>query len=254
MANLILKRPKTHLVIPDGHAHPDHHNKRFSWLGELIADIKPDVVIDIGDMADMPSLCSYDKGTKGFEGRRYKKDIAAVHDAQERINAPIRRAKKKVPRKVRTLGNHEHRINRAVESDAVLEGVISTDDIGSKEYGWEEYKFLDVATIDNINYSHYFTSGVMGRPVASAKAAVMTQGGTCVMGHQHIFDYYCAGTVNGRHRHGLICGVFQDFEAGFAGPANRMWRRGVAILHNVEDGDFDLQWVSMDQLKREYGR
>ena len=63
---------KTHLVIPDSHAHPDYSNERYDWLAELILDIKPDVVIDIGDWFDMPSLCSYDRGTKGFEGRRFQ--------------------------------------------------------------------------------------------------------------------------------------------------------------------------------------
>ena len=43
---------RTHLVIPDGHAHPDFHNKRAEWLGALIADVKPDVVINIGDVAE----------------------------------------------------------------------------------------------------------------------------------------------------------------------------------------------------------
>jgi hypothetical protein len=60
----------THLVIPDQHAHPDFHNKRADWLGQLIKELRPDVVINIGDAADMPSLSSYDKGTKGFQGRK----------------------------------------------------------------------------------------------------------------------------------------------------------------------------------------
>ena len=88
----------THLVIPDQHAHPDYNNDRFEWLGKLIVDLKPDTVINLGDMADMPSLCTYDKGTKGFEGRRYKKDIEAALDAQERMFTPIQKAKKKKPR------------------------------------------------------------------------------------------------------------------------------------------------------------
>jgi hypothetical protein len=43
-------------------------------------------------MADMPSLCTYDKGTKGFEGRRYKQDVNVTLDAQERMFAPIKKA------------------------------------------------------------------------------------------------------------------------------------------------------------------
>jgi len=86
---------KTHLIIPDSHAHPDHNNDRFEWLGKLIMDVKPDVVVNIGDMADMPSLSTYDRGTKGFEGRRYKKDVDSVLDAQERMFEPIKKAKRR---------------------------------------------------------------------------------------------------------------------------------------------------------------
>ena len=48
----------THLIIPDGHTHPDYNNDRFTWLGKLIVDLQPEVVVNIGDMADMASLCS----------------------------------------------------------------------------------------------------------------------------------------------------------------------------------------------------
>ena len=133
---------KTHLVIPDSHAHPDFNNERYTWLGKLIHDTKPDVVVDIGDWFDMPSLCSYDRGTKSFEGRSYKRDIEAGVDAQDRMFHEVRKHKKKLPRFVRTLGNHENRVNRAVELDRVLEGTISTKDFQSNEYGFEEYPFL----------------------------------------------------------------------------------------------------------------
>ncbi len=80
---------KTHLVIPDSHAKPDVPNDRFELLGEFILDLKPDVIVNIGDGADMESLCSYDKGKKSFEGRRYKKDIEAHLDAQQKMFKPI---------------------------------------------------------------------------------------------------------------------------------------------------------------------
>ena len=78
------------LIIGDPHAHPDYDNNRFTALGKFIAKEKPQVIVCIGDMADMPSLSSYDKGTKGFEGRRYSKDVKAVIDAQEKLFAPIK--------------------------------------------------------------------------------------------------------------------------------------------------------------------
>lgn len=247
---------KTHLVIPDSHAHPDHNNKRYEWLGQLIVDIKPDVVIDIGDWWDMASLCSYDKGTKGFEGRRYKKDIEAGLDAQEKMFAPIRRAKRKRPRFVRTLGNHEHRIVKAVDRDPVLEGTIGISDLQSKEYGWEEYPFLSPVEIDGIMYQHYFTSGIMGRPIGGerhAQSLIAKQLTSCTQGHSHLFDYCIRSDARGRKIHGCVVGVYQDYDADFAGPANKMWNPGIVIKREVEDGQYDVEHVSLERLRKTYG-
>ena len=245
-----------HLIIPDSHAHPDHDNKRYEYLAHLINDIRPDVVVDIGDWWDMPSLCTYDKGTKGFEGRRYRKDIDAGIDAQDRIYHIIRKQKRKLPRFVRCLGNHENRINKAIERDAVLEGTISTDDLMSREYGWEEHPFLSPVCIDGITYQHYFTSGVMGRPISGEYAAhslITKQLTSCTQGHSHLFDYCVRTGAHGRKLHGLVVGVYQDYDAEYAGPANKLWYPGVVIKQNVEDGHYDLQHVSLKTLKDLYG-
>lgn len=248
---------KTHLVIPDSHAHPDHHNKRYEWLGQLIVDLKPDVVVDIGDWWDMASLCSYDKGTKGFEGRRYKKDIEAGLDAQEKMFAPIRKAKKKRPRFVRTLGNHEHRIVKAIDRDPILEGTIGLSDLQSKEYGWEEHPFLSPVEIDGIMYQHYFTSGIMGRPIGGerhAQSLIAKQLTSCTQGHSHLFDYCIRSDARGRKIHGCVVGVYQDYNADFAGPANKMWNPGVVVKREVQDGQYDMEHISLERLRKEYGR
>jgi hypothetical protein len=247
---------KTHLVIPDSHAHPDYNNDRYDYLGKLIVDIKPDVVVDIGDWWDMPSLCSYDKGTKGFEGRRYKRDIEAGLDAQDRMFHPINKAKKRKPRFVRTLGNHERRILTAVSRDPVLEGTIGIEDLQSKEYGWEEYPFLEKVTIDGVTYSHYFVTGVSGRPISGEHPAHMLlvkNFTSSTMGHSHTFDHTTRAAANGRHLNGLVVGVYQDYHAEFAGPANDVWNAGVCICRDVEDGQYDLEHISLKRLKEEYG-
>ena len=256
MANIIIKKPQTHLIIPDSHAHCDFNNDRYDWLAKLILDIKPDVVVDIGDWWDMPSLCSYDKGTKGFEGRRYNKDIEAGVEAQDRVDRILRRAKKKLPRKVRLLGNHENRINRAVNEDAVLEGVISTKDLQSKEYGWEEYPFLKPVDIDGIDYCHYFTSGIMGRPISGEHPAytlLAKRHKSSTQGHAHTYDH-CIRSRGEDHIHGLVVGVYADYHMDYAGPANAMWRSQIIVKRNVCNGDYDLETISMEAIRNEYDK
>ncbi len=247
---------KTHLVIPDSHAHPDYHNKRFDWLGKLILDVKPDVVINIGDMADMPSLCSYDYGTKGFEGRRYKKDVASVIDANERMWYPMRNAKKRQPRKVFTLGNHENRITRAVEKDAKLDGVLGLEDLELEAFGWEVRPFLEIVMIDGVAYTHYFTSGVMGRPIGGmhpAYSLITKQYQSCTQGHSHTRDFCHRTRADGVDILGLSVGCYIDQRMDWAGPANDLWWSGVVLKTEVENGMYDHQWISMKTIKETYG-
>jgi hypothetical protein len=44
---------KTAVVYTCSHSDPSTDNERFSWLGDLIEDVKPDYVIDLGDGADI---------------------------------------------------------------------------------------------------------------------------------------------------------------------------------------------------------
>lgn len=251
---------KTHLIIPDSHAEPDNLKgdglRRYRWLGELICDIKPDVVVDIGDWFDMASLCSYDRGTKGFEGRRYKKDIEAGVKAQDILLSTVRKQKKKLPRFVRTLGNHENRVNRAVNADAILEGTIGQSDFQSKEYKWEEYDFLKPADIDGVLYQHYFTSGVMGRPIGGvnhARSLITKQMTSCTQGHSHLFDYAIMADARGNNLHGCVVGSYFEGEHDYAGPANAMHWKGVVVKRGVENGQYDMEQISMKRIKDAYG-
>ena len=127
------------LVIPDVQVKEGVPTEHLTWAGKAIVDYRPDVVVNLGDFADMPSLSSHDvKGSKYFEGLRYKTDIIAAKSAMIKLLNPLKelqarqkKNKEKVykPRMVLTLGNHENRIDRAVNNNPTLEGLISTKDL-----------------------------------------------------------------------------------------------------------------------------
>jgi hypothetical protein len=244
----------THLIIGDSHAHPDHSNERFTWLGRFIHDVRPDVVVNIGDLADMASLCSGSRAAE-LEGARYEADINASKDAQDRLFHELRKHKKKLPRMVWTLGNHDIRPERFVQDNPRFAGKIKNEDIGFNDYPWHDVvPFLDTIEIDGIGYSHYFTSGIMGRPIGGVHPAwsiikKRNQSSTC--GHSHVMDFKVDKTP-GRSLMGLCVGEYIDYHAGYAGPANDMWSAGIAICRNVEDGLYDFEWVSLNRIKAEY--
>jgi len=198
----------THLILPDVQAKAGHSFTYLNNIGKYIVDKKPDVLVCIGDFADMESLSSYDKGKKSFEGRRYLADIQASHDAMTALLTPLwdfnKNAKKNKmkqyhPKMVMTLGNHEQRIIRATELQPELTGVLDIQALAyDTVYGWEVHPFLEVVHVDGVAYSHYFTSGVLGRPVTSSRALLTKKHQSCVMGHVQTMalstDYRADGT------------------------------------------------------------
>lgn len=252
---------KTHLVIPDSHAHPDYDNRRADYLSMLIMDIRPDVVINMGDMFDFPSLSSYDKGKKSFNGRSYKKDLEAGLDFDDRIWSGIRRAKKKKPLSFFLEGNHEHRLKKALDMQyQELDGVMGFKDLGLErnydhviEY---EGQTPGVVDIDGINYAHFFISGIMGRPTGGERPAyslIAKNHVSCTAAHDHRVDYCSHTSPEGRRINGLLAGVYQDYDSPWAGTINRKWWRGVVVKRNVEGGNYDPQFISIEALRKEYG-
>jgi hypothetical protein len=258
------KRLPKHLIIPDPHSHAEHDNDRFEALGNFIVEARPDVVICIGDFADMSSLSSYDKGTKGFEGRRYQRDIDAAIDANERLWAPLNKGAKKgirpwTPRKVMCLGNHENRIDRLVNAQAELDGKVSMADLQYERFGWEVVPFLTPIEIDTISYCHYFVSGVAGRAISGeniGKAMCNKLHVSAVQGHSHIFDHSERSLPTGRKIFGLSCGCFVHPEMieGWNLSFVHMWWAGVVVLEDLDGrGYYDsLVATTQRKLMRDY--
>ena len=251
-----------HLVIPDTQCKPNGKTDHLRWAGQYAAEKKPDVIVHLGDHWDMPSLSMYDVGKKSFEGRRYKDDINAGLDGMFDLLTPIReeqdrlRANKKKqwnPRMVFLTGNHEQRIERAVENDAKLEGLISYDDLRLNKLGWEVYDFLEPAVIDGVCYSHYFVSGVMGRPVSSAKLLLSKKMMSCVMGHVQDRDIAYGRRADGKNVTGLFAGIYYQHDEEYLNPqTNGSWS-GLWMLNEVNDGSFDELPVSINYLREKYG-
>lgn len=241
-----------HMIIPDTQVKPGVPTDHMTWAGKYAAEKRPDTIIFIGDHFDMKSLCIYDRGKKSAEGHRYISDIMAGQDALDKFLKPLEDAKGYAPRLVYTLGNHEERILRAVESDPTLEGVISYEDLGLEDRGFEVHGFKEVVVIDGVAYSHYFTSGKMGRAVASARLMLSKKHMSCVMGHVQDRDIAYAQRADGTTITGIFVGIFyQHYEEYLGAQDNHSWR-GIWMLHEVQDGHFDEMPVSLEYLRKKY--
>lgn len=266
-----LKIPKktstVHLVIGDSHSHPDEGNQRFESLGRMVKDISPDVVIDIGDSADMASLLHVDTGGKGpmLEGHSYWRDIDTYHDAKQRYHHFL--GKGKQPRHIRIMGNHEDRITRFLDIEPRFMGVIGTGDLCDEEMGWEFVPFLEPIMVDGVVYSHYFKSPGSHRPVSGAmpsRAVLMKYPGsfTRVFGHTHSFGFYeDADGYPGDHFKKisvLNAGCYFDPKMSamrWSGTDKNRWRPGILVIEVEPDGQLrSWQWHDFWDIQRKWGR
>lgn len=248
-----------HLVIPDTQVKDGQDFAYLERIGKYIVEKRPDVIIHLGDFADMESLSSYDVGKKSFEGRRYTKDIKAAQEAMSVLLGPLqeynrtaKEQKKKQyhPRKVMLLGNHENRINRAINDDPKLEGLISYQDLPYQD--WEVHDFLKPVFIDGIAYSHYFPTGVLGRPATTASAMVSKLHMSCIAGHQQGKQVAYGKRPDGSTITCIIAGSCYEHDEDYLGPQGNNHFRGILLAHRVKDGCFDECFISLDYLKERY--
>ena len=250
------------LVIPDCQVKEGVPLEHLTWAGKAIVDYKPDVVVNLGDFADMPSLSSHDiKGSKYFEGLRYKKDVEAAKSAMKLLLAPLREAQKaqkeskhKVykPRMVLTLGNHENRIDRAVNNNPTLEGLISVEDL-DYDKDWEVHGFLRPVFINGVGFNHYWPCGAMGRPAGTASAIVNKLHMSCIAGHQQGKQIAYGKRADGKPICAIIVGSYYLHDESYMDQlSNRHWR-GLLMMNEVNDGHFDEMFLSVEYLGRKYG-
>lgn len=246
-------------VIPDTQVKPGVDLTYLNKIGEYLVEKQPDVIIHLGDHWDMPSLSSYDIGKKSFEGRRYKKDIEAGNNGMAALLSPIKAHNFRAvanhkpryrPEMHFLMGNHENRINRAVNNDAKLEGTIGVEDCYLDD--WNVHDFLEVVIIGGVAFSHYFVTGIAGRPAATANAQLNKKHMSCIAGHQQGLQIATAHRGDGQRLTSIIAGSCYEHDEDYLGAqGNKHWR-GMLMLHEVNDGQFDLMPVSLDYINKKY--
>jgi hypothetical protein len=61
-------------------------------------------------------------------------------------------------------------------------------------------------------------------------------------------------TVGETRQHALVCGSTYLHDEDFLGPQVCSYWRGIVVKHQVERGDYDAMFVSLDYLCRRYER
>jgi hypothetical protein len=264
--SLNVRADVTHLMIPDTQCKPDIDLRYLDWLGQYIVDKKPEVIVHIGDHADMESLSSYDKGQRSAEGKRVHKDIDSAIEGMNRLLKPLFDLQqqerdtygyvKYKPKMVITLGNHEQRIERHVNANPELHGFLSYGSLKYKEMGWEVYDYLQPVLINGVTYVHFMANPMTGKPYGGTALNILKNvGESFCMGHKQCLDIATRFLPSsGKQQWAIIAGAYYEHDEGYKGyQGNHHWR-GIVVQHNVKDGSFNPMLVSLDYLKGRYGK
>lgn len=253
---------RRHLIIPDTQIKPGVPLDHITWASHAIVDYMPDVVVVIGDWWDMPSLSGHVKpGSLESEGLRISLDVTVGNLAMNTLLKPavterVRRIEKKRkqwnPELHYFRGNHEQRIERALNENPKLQGIISYDMLDTSAF--TVHDFLEIVEIDGIAYSHYFANTHSGRPIGGSIDNRLNKiGKSFVQGHEQGLLYGIRQFPGQLTRHGLVAGSFYLHDERYRGAQGNDEWRGIVVLNEVQDGRYDIMPLSMDYLQRKYG-
>lgn len=244
---------RRHFIIPDRQAKPGVPLEHNRWVGQAIAEYQPDVVIDIGDNADFPSISTHSAaGSLDKEGQRLFRDIEAANRAEELLAEGM--GKFRAKRQIRLIGNHEARLNRYISANPVLEGLVGLHLLNNK--GWEIVPYLNgspqAIDVDGVKYAHYFANPMTGKPIAGTIQNRLSKiGHSFVQGHQQGLQQGNQQYATGDIRHGIVAGSCYLHDEEYKGMANSHWR-GVVVLNEVRNGQFCEMPLTLDYLCRKY--
>jgi len=252
--------PTKVLVIPDPQLRKGVRLDHMGWAAKYANHMRPATIICLGDLHDFPSLSAWDRGKKTMEGRRIWKDLEAARDGVAAFEENLEYK----PRKIILTGNHEYRLDRTVEDNAILAGLLerSFDEVGiplhpkqmMQHFGWEVIPFLRPFRHRGVVYAHYFANPRSGRAIGGTAHNLLNKiGETFVQGHRQELDVAVRDTPAGRRIRGLIAGAFYQHNEPYAGPQGNNHWRGIVLLTEVKGGWYNMVEVSMAFLKKRYG-
>ena len=258
---------KTCVVLPDpqigyrkfvdGQIDPFHDESALSIALQVIADLKPDKVVCLGDYLDLPGFGRFE------QSEDYAHTTQLAIDYGYRLLAMIRAT---VPNAEIAVieGNHDRRIEKSIRTNSMYAfGIRRADDVT----GWPVFSVPYLLSFDklDIKYVEGYPAGkywinenlqcihghIVRQPGATAAAVVKAETVSTLFGHIHRIEtaydtqnVYGGARANLAHSPGTLCridGGVPSFKGstGLDGRPIRSfenWQQGIAIV-DYKDGN-----------------
>lgn len=242
-------------IIPDTQVRDGVLNPLIP-VAHHICQLRPSIVLHLGDHWDMPSLSQYDKGKKSHRVRTYHSDIAAGNKAMAQFWEIIRAKWPEFFRECEFVilkGNHEDRIRRAMEYGP--DELVGLMELYPPDYSnWDKVMpFLQIFNWNGIEFCHYFQNTGGPRPIGTARQMLMKSHKSRIAGHKQGFDYEEMPSGSNSMIQAMIVGSCYYHDEEYKAHTNNHFR-GTVVLKSFEDGVFDFSRYSLGALAAKFGR
>ncbi|UPJ35840.1 hypothetical protein IVB45_02170 [Bradyrhizobium sp. 4] len=202
-----------------------------------MADIRLDGYLQLGDVVDLDCISAHNKNNlRAVEGKRLMLDYDHTAEMLDR-HQKIIRARNKAAEFVILEGNHEFRLERYIDANPALEGMVEVPtalEFGRRKIRWvPSWSTGKMFTIGKANFIHGRYGGEH-----HAKKHVSKYGCNIFYGHIHDVQTYSAemlgqeNTMVGQSL-GCLC-LPQKYMRG----APDKWQQAFAIFEFLPDGHF----------------
>jgi hypothetical protein len=249
-----------HLVLFDTQVREGLDISHIKAAGKMLVKRRPECVVVIGDWWDFPSLSTHTPLARiAYEQKTYIKDLQAGIKAMEAFLAPLKslqkrqkKSKHKVysPKLIFTLGNHEYRVDRLVEQQPMLEGLLPRCEDYLLDKGFHVVPYKQKVVVDGVTYCHLCPQTSSAGAVSRAHLIAQKRNSSWTVGHSQIFDYHVSPHLP--RIQCLIIGAFYRHDEGYKEGSNDHWR-GLVYKKNVKDGTYDPEFINVEALLNEYG-
>ena len=246
------------IAIGDHHDSPYMTDKsRIIWIARHIAETKPDMVVQIGDVADFDSVSTH--AAPGTVEHSLRPTISTDMESLEECLGLYNKILPDGPNKILTAGNHEDRLKRFENNHPEVHGGVyrQFEEIASR-YGWKTSFYGQWVFVNGVGFIHT-PFNQMGREYGGKNPEN-------TIANDAIFSIVCGHTHKGLFKSVPKIGPAQTIEIcnlgssmpnkyvkKYAGRSTTGWTYGVWELSIRRGHVVGYNFVDMETLEEKYG-
>lgn len=250
------------LAIGDLHNCPKHPHRIevLTWIARYASEHRFDHIVQVGDWSTWDSCSSHEKNDtqKGKLKPSIRQDMDNLLASHQAFRAGMAKGYK--PKLSFLLGNHEYRVERFENANPEAHGTFTRErDQIFTQFGWHTRPYGEVYYIEGVGYTHHPVNGA-GRAYGGKTGPQRAANDftvPIVSGHTHrrqVHDSPKGGPVDVISMVEIGCGMLWGEVESYAQHSMTGWWWGIVPMTVRQGAITDLNFVSMIELQKNYGR